>query len=185
MAESDTKVIRIVGGAGESVGEAKKTRKTAKKKHGGAESDSMNAPMGAEVRITKEMPAAPAPSAPSAPSAPVAPAPAQEGGEAKQIRVELKKKQQTRRVQLQPKKVEPKPLPKKTRKHRKVLLGVMALHRRMTRAKKVHAKVKEMPLASLKELLLRKKLMKPNSKAPESVLRQIAADAQIMEGKAL
>jgi len=42
-----------------------------------------------------------------------------------------------------------------------------------------------MPLDKLKEELVKKKLIKPTSKAPESVLRQIAADAQIVAGKAL
>jgi hypothetical protein len=49
----------------------------------------------------------------------------------------------------------------------------------------MHKKVKEMPLDKLKEELLKKKLIKSTSKAPESVLRQIATDAQIVEGKAL
>jgi hypothetical protein len=55
----------------------------------------------------------------------------------------------------------------------------------MTRAKKMHKKVKETPLDELKKQLIAKKLIKPTSKAPESVLRQIAADAQIVAGKAL
>jgi hypothetical protein len=55
----------------------------------------------------------------------------------------------------------------------------------MTRAKKMQKTVKEMPLDKLKEELIKKKLIKLTSKAPESVLRQIAADAQIVEGKAL
>lgn len=46
-------------------------------------------------------------------------------------------------------------------------------------------KVKEMPLSRLREHLIQKKLIKPTSKAPEAVLRQIAADAQIVAGKAL
>jgi len=42
-----------------------------------------------------------------------------------------------------------------------------------------------MPLDKLKEELVKKKLIKPTSKAPEGVLRQIAADAQVLEDKAL
>jgi hypothetical protein len=60
-----------------------------------------------------------------------------------------------------------------------------SLHRRVTRAKKVHTKMKDMPLDKLKALLITKKLIKPASKAPESVLRQIAADAHIVEKNAL
>ena len=68
---------------------------------------------------------------------------------------------------------------------RKLTLGVSSLHKRMTRAKKMHKTVKDMPLDKLKEELIKKKLIKATSKAPESVLRQIAADAQIVAGKAL
>jgi len=114
----------------------------------------------------------------------------QDGGDDKKIKVELKKKQATKKVQLHPKKdgSQKVPLSKKSetrKKNRKVLLGVSSLHKRMTRAKKMQKTVKEMPLDKLKEELLKKKLIKPTSKAPESVLRQIAADAQIVEGKAL
>jgi hypothetical protein len=113
-----------------------------------------------------------------------------DGGDDKKIKVELKKKQTTKKVQLHPKKdgSQKVPLSKKSetrKKNRKVLLGVSSLHKRMTRAKKMQKTVKEMPLDKLKEELLKKKLIKSTSKAPESVLRQIAADAQIVEGKAL
>ena len=108
------------------------------------------------------------------------------GGAIKQIKVELKKKIQTRKVHLQPKKAEVKKIVKNvTKKARKVMLGVSSMHRRMTRAKKMHKKAKDMPLDKLREELLKKKLIKPTSKAPESVLRQIAADSQIVAGKAL
>ena len=125
----------------------------------------------------------------NAPPEPVQPM-IQDGGDDKKIKVELKKKQATKKVQLHPKKDEPQKVPvaKKTetrKKNRRVLLGVSSLHKRMTRAKKMQKTVKEMPLDKLKEELLKKKLIKPTSKAPESVLRQIATDAQIVEGKAL
>lgn len=113
----------------------------------------------------------------------------QQGGTTKQIKVELKKKPSTKKVHLQPKKVEaPKtPVVKKsgTRKVRKITLGVSSLHKRMTRANKVHKKMKEMKIDDIKKELIHKKLIKPTSKAPESILRQIAADAQIVAGKAL
>jgi hypothetical protein len=108
----------------------------------------------------------------------------QQGGK---IRVELKKKPLTKKVQLHPKKADVPKVAKKpqTKKNRKVLLGMSSLHRRVTRAKKVHTKMKDMPLDKLKALLITKKLIKPASKAPESVLRQIAADAHIVENNAL
>jgi hypothetical protein len=114
----------------------------------------------------------------------------QDGGNDKKIKVELKKKQATKKVQLHPKKDGPQKVPttKKSetrKKNRKVLLGVASLHKRMTRAKKMHKKVKEMPLDKLREELISKKLIKSTSKAPESILRQIATDAQIVDSKSL
>jgi len=115
--------------------------------------------------------------------------PAQQGG-TKQIKVELKKKSNTKKVHLQPKKAE---LPKAhlsskkhhTKKARKVTLGVSSLHKRMTRAKKLHKSIKEMPIDKLKDKLIKGGLIKPTSKAPESVLRQIASDAEVVAKKAL
>ena len=110
-------------------------------------------------------------------------------GGVKHIKVELRKKAVTKKVQLHPKKAEvvkhSSQKKNQTRRVRKITLGVSSLHKRMTRAKKMHKKVKEMPLDELKTQLIAKKLIKPTSKAPESVLRQIAADAQIVAGKAL
>ena len=42
-----------------------------------------------------------------------------------------------------------------------------------------------MPIAKVRELLIAKKLIKPASKAPEKVLRQMAVDAHIVAGKGL
>ena len=130
--------------------------------------------------------------APTPPALSAAPTPQYkaQGGEAKDtknIKVELKKSTIAKKVKLHPKKAEVKPALKKgqTRKSRKITLGVASLHKRMTRAKKVQHKVKAMPIESLKKLLIEKKLIKPTSKAPESILRQIAADSQIMDGKSL
>ena len=114
----------------------------------------------------------------------------QDGGNDKRIKVELKKKQATKKVQLHPKKDGPQKVAtvKKSetrKKNRKVLLGVASLHKRMTRAKKMHKKVKEMPLDKLREELISKKLIKSTSKAPEAILRQIATDAQIVDSKSL
>jgi hypothetical protein len=109
-----------------------------------------------------------------------------EGGQIKNIRVELKKRESVKKVKLHPKK-ESKPILKKsqTKKSRKITLGVASLHKRMTRAKKVQHTMKAMPIDKLKKLLIQKKLIKPTSKAPDAILRQIAADSQIVEGKSL
>jgi hypothetical protein len=110
-----------------------------------------------------------------------------QGGDNKSIKVELKKKATVKKVKLHPKKVEAVKTPKKnqTKKSRKITLGMASLHKRLTRAKKVHHTMKHMPIDTLKKLLIQKKLIKPTSKAPESILRQIAVDSHIVEGKSL
>jgi hypothetical protein len=110
-----------------------------------------------------------------------------QAGGTKQVKVELKKKSTAKKVHLNPKKAEaPKQLKKhQTRKVRKVTLGISTLHKRITRAKKLHKKVKEMPIDKLKEKLVKGGLIKANSKAPPTLLRQMAADAETLNKKAL
>jgi hypothetical protein len=131
---------------------------------------------------------------PSTPNAAAAPTPqyavpTQQQGGTKQVKVELKKKSHTKKVQLQPKKAEhhkASPLKKHhTRKIRKVTLGVSSLHKRITRAKKLHKSIKGMPMDKLKEKLVKGGLIKPTSKAPLQVLQKIASDAEIIAKKAL
>jgi hypothetical protein len=110
---------------------------------------------------------------------------AQAGG--KHVKVELKKKTTAKKVHLNPKKTDAPKHAKKhqTRKVRKVTLGVSSLHKRITRAKKLHKKVKDMPIETLKDKLIKGGLIKPNSKAPDHILRQMAADAEVVKNKAL
>ena len=205
---SDLKVVNLTGvAAADFSGGVKKKRRTTRKKQEGGD------PAGVESKITQSV-GSPDPSKwmsnPTTMTPPVIqvqkahippitqvaaptqqytvpqPAPLAQQGGMKHIKVELKKKPATKKVQLHPKKPEAPKLSKKaTRKVRKLTLGVSSLHKRMTRAKKMHKTVKDMPLDKLKEELIKKKLIKATSKAPESVLRQIAADAQIVAGKAL
>ena len=122
-----------------------------------------------------------------APVPPQTPMP-QAGGTTKHIKVELKKKATTKKVHLNPKKPDAQHKQSKkhqTKKHRKVTLGVSSLHRRITHAKKLSKEVKSMPLDKLKDKLVKGGLIKPTSKAPESLLRSIAADAAVVNKKAL
>jgi hypothetical protein len=139
-------------------------------------------------------PAAPVPSAPVAPVAPSTPAvivnrsTAQGGAtvkgggpheqETKNVRVELKKKTEVKSVHLRPKSDAPKKV--QTKRRSKLTLGISSLRKRITRAKHIHRNVKNMPLDKLKEELIKKNLIRPTSKAPESVLRQIARDSQMV-----
>lgn len=97
------------------------------------------------------------------------------------IKVELKKNATQKKVHLNPRK-ETVHIHKKdkTRRHRKITLGLVGMQKRLTRAKKIQKKVKEMPIGELKAELIKRNLIKSTSKAPESVLRQIAADAHIV-----
>lgn len=107
----------------------------------------------------------------------------------KHIKVELKKRSSAKKVHLNPKKTEaPKAqLGKKhqTRKVRKVSLGVSNFHKRITRAKKLHKNINDMPIEKLKDKLVKGGLIKANSKAPDAVLRTIAKDAEVVAKRAL
>ena len=102
----------------------------------------------------------------------------QEGG-AKNIRVELKKKTETKSVCLRPK-TDAQTKKAHTKRRSKVVLGLCSLRKRITRAKHIHRNIKNMPLDKLKEELIKKNLIRPTSKAPESVLRQIARDSRMV-----
>jgi hypothetical protein len=198
---SDIKQVMITGGAITEGGKIKRTRKVITKKNKQEGGDPLSSPlMVPDVKsFSIGNPATPCPipsvstalptPVPTPVSAPAqALAPLSEGG-AKSIKVELKKRPTAKKVHLHPKKADaPKtPLVKKTqtKKARKISLGISALHMKMKSAKKTHKRMKEMPLDKLKEELVKKKLIKATSKAPEVVLRQIAADAQVLEDKAL
>lgn len=101
----------------------------------------------------------------------------------KHIRVELKKREIPKRVHLNQKK-DPK-IKKHTKKVRKITIGISTLHKRITRAKKLHKSVKDLPLDKLKEKLIKDGLIKATSKAPESVLRQILSDSEVVHKRAL
>jgi len=145
------------------------------------------APVPPQINMTAQPSHVPAtPNQSAAPTGQYA-VPTQAGG-VKHVKVELKKRTSAKKVHLNPKKAEqPKAHIKKhhTRKIRKVTLGVKSLHKRVTRAKKLHKEVKEMPLDKLKEKLIKGGLIKANSKAPPELLRQIAGDAEMMAKKAL
>ena len=206
---SEIKTINISGSAVSDISGSKKKRSTKRKQEGGnvhgVSSNIMNIVKGVETQSIASTSASTNPSnwLKYQHNAPVPPTikidnhlmqqtqpmqQTQNGGNIRHIKVELKKKQQTKKVHLNPKQADaPKHLSKKnqTKKSRKVTLGISNLHKRITRAKKLHKKVKEMPLETLKETLIKGGFIKPTSKAPESVLRQIAADAEVVKNKAL
>jgi hypothetical protein len=207
---SDIKTVNISGGAAVDISGGKKRRQTRKKQEGGSEevvrgvSPIMNTVKGIESASSLASTAA-APNsntwlkyptnAPVPPKININIEPVAKGGEPvltqqggnKHVKVELKKKLTAKKVHLNPKKSEVQKQIKKhhTRKHRKVTLGISNLHKRITRAKKLHKEAKEMPIDKLKEKLIKGGLIKSNSKAPEKLLRQIASDAALVAKKAL
>lgn len=201
---ADTKTVTISGVAATELSGGKRKRNNTKKQAGGdintvkgVESMSSAAMVAGSPNsntwlkpITNPMPPQirPMPSIASQSSAPIVPKveTVQQGGATKHIRVELKKKIATKKVHLNPKKADKHASKKhQTKKARKITLGVVSLHRRITHAKKLHKKVKEMPLEALKDKLIKAGLIKSSSKAPENILRQIAADAAVVKNKAL
>jgi hypothetical protein len=194
----EIKQIRITGGAITEGGKIKRTRKATTKKNKQEGGDPLSSPLTSQASQVQQVPTIVKTGSEYAINQPVQPcaipqvsttAPNIQDGGSKSIKVELKKRPTAKKVHLHPKKTDaPKtPLVKKTltRKARKISLGISALHMKMKSAKKTHKKMKEMPLDKLKEELIKKKLIKATSKAPEGVLRQIAADAQVLEDKAL
>jgi len=193
---TDVKTVNISGGAAECIGGYKKKRRSTKKKQEGGNEPMPNILKGIETASTASNASSVNPAtwlkypvgAPVPPQ--IHPAPShtalinsvQQGG--KNVKVELKKKTSIKKVHLNPKKEAPK-IKKPTKKIRKVTFGVSTFHKRITRAKRLHKTVKELPLDQLKEKLIKDGLIKSTSKAPESILRQIASDAEVVSKKAL
>ena len=187
---SDLKMVKIVGDAANMMGGKKKrcTRKAKIEKEKmqggyvkGVESEALGSASTNPDTWLKYPAGAPVPPV----IQPSQPSPLLQGGknDTKQFKVELKKKIAPKKVHLNPKKdLKSK---KHTKKVRKFTLGISTFHKRITRAKKLHKKVKELSLENLKEKLIKEGLIKSTSKAPESVLRQIASDAEVVSKKAL
>ena len=72
-----------------------------------------------------------------------------------------------------------------TRKARKIKVSISGLNKRMTRHKKIQKQAKLESIESIKKKLMESKLIKAESKAPESMLRQIYADYETLKNKAL
>jgi len=197
---SDLKTFTITKEAAKAIGGTRKRKATSKQK-GLLPEEDFSIKGRAPIHIQKHggsATLAPAPASAPVPAAtvPVAPVPAvtatpstpavtisrnAQGGsheQEKNVRVELKKKTEAKSVHLRPKSDAPKKA--QTKRRSKLTLGISSLRKRITRAKHIHRNVKNMPLDKLKEELIKKNLIRPTSKAPESVLRQIARDSQMV-----
>jgi len=188
------KKFRITGEAAKGLmSETSKTRKRARVQKGGE----------APVQVLKsDAPSfIPLPSAPSpAPVVkPIVDVPKQEGGR-KDVKVILdKSKNKTKKLILSaPKKVIKLPSgspdsttsvkkhPSKTHKvARRIRVSVDALNKRVNRAKTIKKESQVMSIEKLKKDLEGAGLIKVGSKAPESILRQMYTDFQVLKQRAL
>jgi hypothetical protein len=73
----------------------------------------------------------------------------------------------------------------KTRKNRKIKIKMAVLSRKHKKTQNIVKKIQDMNITELRKELVKKGLIKETSKAPESILRQIASDAQIIKEKSL
>ena len=168
---SDTnKQIRITGGAVTEPTVGKK-RRTSRKQSGGADIPAVLAPP-APVPAPAAAPA-PTPSTPT-PLIRTNIPPAMLGGKAKVI-LEPPKKTAAKLVASK----------SKTRKSRKIRVSLSGLGKRITRHKKIQKDARVSSIEEIKKTLVAAKLIKPESKAPETMLRQIYADYQTLKNKAL
>lgn len=163
-----TKSIRITGGAVTEPTVGKK-RRTSRKQSGGADIPAVLAPP-APVPAPA---AAPTPSTPTPLPRTNIP-PAMLGGKAKVI-LEPPKKTAAKLVASK----------SKTRKSRKIRVSLSGLGKRITRHKKIQKDARVSSIEEIKKTLVAAKLIKPESKAPETMLRQIYADYQTLKNKAL
>jgi hypothetical protein len=195
------KKFRITGEAAKSLMTETKTRR---RQRGGA----------APVQVTRSdaaaftpLPTAPVvkPYVPAAPanvaSLPVANAPVKQDGGRRYVKVILEKSNnKTRKLILAPKKViklppgplqstgtsVPKKHPAKTQKvARRIRVSVSGLNKRVNRAKTIKKESQVMPIEKLKKELETAGLIKAGSKAPETILRQMYTDFQVLKQRAL
>ena len=177
-----TKKIQITGGAVTEPTVGKK-RRTSRKQQGGAEGN--NVPPAANAAPPLVMPApAPAPAVVPAPAAAAAATPAPHQNN---IPPQLRGGAKTKVVLEPPKKTAAKLVASKskTRKAKKIRVSLTGLGKRITRHKKIQKEARSHSIEEIKKTLVAAKLIKPESKAPESILRQIYADYQTLKNKAL
>lgn len=180
---SDTKKILITGsavtepGLGPNVG---KKRRTSRKQQGGSDgkAEGNNVPPPPLLVVPASV-AAPVP----APAVAAAIPPPQQAN----IPPALRGGAKTKVVLEPPKKTAAKLVASKskTRKAKKIRVSLAGLGKRITRHKKIQKEARSYSIEDIKKTLVAAKLIKPESKAPESILRQIYADYQTLKNKAL
>lgn len=206
---SELKQIQITGGAKEdyeslmhSGRKAKRTRKNRKEDEGPTQilkgGTSPGTLVGLAASHTETTPGTPPPvgvETTGLKTYPSGPAPVQQAGTKKEgpkpkVVLEPAKKEhasqkQLPKVQLSAPKAKHSGSASQTRKARKIRVSLSNLGKRMTRHKSIQKEAKIVPIETVKKSLVEAKLIKADSKAPESMLRQIYADYQTLKNKAL
>ena len=123
------------------------------------------------------------------------PAPIQKAGASKAVKVILEKRKKTTRVVLSPtkvKKLNPTSASAsvsqvaKTRKvAKKIRMSLGGFGKRVNRANTIRAESNKQKIDDVKKTLVEAKLIKADSKAPETVLRTMYADYMMLKNRAL
>jgi hypothetical protein len=172
---SDTKKIQITGAAAEVKGAVNKKRvsrnNNTNRKNGATPAD-----------IPAIITPTPTPPPPAPPVKVIEPTP-----DAKSLPSTIAGGAKTKVVLEPPKKTAAKLVASKskTRKAKKIRVSLTGLGKRITRHKKIQKEARSHSIEEIKKILVAAKLIKPESKAPESILRQIYADYQTLKNKAL
>jgi hypothetical protein len=207
MADSTIKQVTVSAEAASSIGGTRKRRRRAtagetskaprieKDGHKGGGSPGTVV----QVEASKPPASAPAPTAVVQRSEaselraqPIASTPAPAKGGA--VKVILEKSKKKTRVLLAPAKIRKLPglpgapvaKPEKTRKvAKKVRMSLTGFGKRVGRAQTIRHEAKKETFEQVKKHLVEAKLIKPDSKAPEGVLRQMYADYMMLKKRAL
>jgi hypothetical protein len=112
------------------------------------------------------------------------------GKDRKPVKVILGEKKKGAKVILSPTKIKKlpgaSPTPVKTRKvAKKIRVSLHGLNKRVTRANHIRKEATKQPIAEVKKTLVSAKLIKPDSKAPEDILRKMYADYMMLKNRAL
>ena len=190
------KKFRITGEAAKSLStEPTKTRRRGRQQKGGQAPIQV---LRSDAPSFTPLPHAPvAPSPAPAPAASLPAAPVQQHGGRKDVKVILDKtNHKTRKLILAPKKVIKLPPGEGAKKHpqshaktqkvaRRIRVSVAGLSKRVNRAKTIKKESQVMPIEKLKKELETAGLIKTGTKAPETILRQMYTDFQVLKQRAL
>ena len=126
---------------------------------------------------------------PQVAAAAAASASANQAGGKKPVKVILAGGKKSTKVILSPTKIKKlpgaNPQPKTRKVAKKIRMSLHGLGKRVTRANHIRKEATRTPLADVKKTLVSAKLIKPDSKAPEDILRKMYADYMMLKNRAL